>query len=855
MFTMKRNLIFTLLLVCFTFLSGHASLYINEVNSDGKWIELYNDGNEGIDVGGYTVTRNNNDGATGDAIIPAGAVIASKGFLVIFQGTASGGTAPSPVAGAIDCMPFGISAAKFMSAVLKDDQGSVVDNTFDIGNPQTVIVSGIRSWGRATDGGAVIVALDPTPGKSNVPPTPSTLKIYINEVNSDGKWIELYNDENEGIDVGKYTVTRNNNDGATGVATIPAGATIASKGFLVIFQGPASGGTASSPVEGAIDCMPYGISATKFMNAILKDNQGSVVDNTFDIGNPQTVTVSGLESWARETDGGAVIVALDPTPGISNVPFSDSKVYVNEVNSDGKWIELYNSGNTEVNVGGYTVTRYNNDGAIGDAIIPAGTTIASKGFLVIFQGPASGGTASSPVEGAIDCMPYGISAAKFMSAILKSNIGEVIDGTFDIGNPQEVIVSGMLSWARKTDGAIEIVPLEPTPGKSNTSTPPGPSDLKIYINEVNSTGKWIELYNDEDQDINVGWFTVTRNNNDGATSKATIPAGTTIASKGFLVIYQGVNSGGTATSPVEGAIDCMPYGISSDKFENAILKDNNGSIVDNTFDLGYPQSVTVSGGKSWGRQTDGGAVIAALDPTPGISNTSSIGPCFSDLKIYINEVNSDGKWIEFYNDEDQAEDIGLFTVTRNNNDGATSMVAIPEGTVIASKGFLVIYQGVNSGGTAPSPVEGAIDCLTYGISATKFMNAILKDVQGCIVDNTFDIGNPQEVIVSGTLSWARETDGATNIVALTPTPGARNDQPYSIKESKTNNISVFVYAEILNLPEKTSNIQLYGISGNLVLSRNTTTTTSIDLTNLPKGFYIVKLMVSGESYTQKIILN
>ena len=674
----------------------------------------------------------------------------------------------------------------------------------------------------------------------------SYANLYINEVNPTGKWIEIYNDGENTVDVGGYLVTRNNNDGATNTAVMPVGTIIASKSFLVLYRGS----DAPSPIEDAIDCLPFGISSDKFMNAILFDDYGNIID-IFDIGDPQAVTVSVDKSWARENDGAGIIVALNPTPGKSNTSlptYSTLNIFINEVNSNGKWIEIYNDEEDAIDIGRFTITRYNNDGAVGIAGIPAGNIIASKGFLVIYEGSASGGSSPSPVEGAIDCMPYGISSEKFMCAILKDKQNNIVDNTFDIGDPQTVAVSGGKSWAREADGDNNIVALEPTPGKSNTTIIPR-SEFKIYVNEVNSTGKWIEFYNDEEDVVDMGGYTVTRSNYDG-TSSVTLPAGITIEPKGFLVIYQGVVSGGSSLSPVEGAIDCLTYGISSDRFMSAVLKDNNGLIVDDSFDINYPQTVTVSGGKSWARESDGAAVIVALEPTPGKSNTTIIPP--SELNIYVNEVNSTGKWIEFYNDEELAINISGFTITRNNYDG-TSTATIPAGTIIASKGFLVIYQGAESGGSASSPVEGAIDCLTYGISSDRFMNAILKDNNGLIVDDSFDIGYPQTITVNGGKSWARETDGAANIVALEPTPGFPNDGSSNLDKIESTNNIAFVYKGLLNLPEKTSSVKLYNISGNLILNQIVNIST-IDLTNFPKGFYIVNFTISGKLYSQKIVL-
>ena len=672
-------------------------------------------------------------------------------------------------------------------------------------------------------------------------------KLFVNEVNPIGKWIEIYNDGNSQVNVGGYFVSRNNNDGATSAAVIPFGTIIAANGYLVLYQR----GEAPAPTPDAIDCLPYGISADKLMNVILKDNTGVVIDN-FNIGDPQTVTVSGGRSWARETDGSAKIVESDPTPGKSNttiMPPSEFKVFVNEVNSTGKWIEFYNDENVTVDLSGFNVIRTNNDGT-NNFYLPAKTTIAAKGFLVIFQGPKSGGTSPSPVNGALDCMPFGISTDRFLSVVLVDTKGLYTDKTFNIGDPQTVTVTGGKSWARETDGAKNIVALDPTPGNPN-SNELTPSEYKIFVNEVNSTGKWIEFFNGSDKEVNMGEFTITRSNYDG-TSVASIPSSAKIAPKGFLVIYEGTASGGTSPSPVEGAIDCMTFGISTDRFMNVVLRDNKGLIADNTFDIGYPQTVTVSSGKSWARETDGAKKILALEPTPGKSNSTQLP--HSDLKIFINEVNSTGKWIEIYNSEDKVVNVGGFTVIRNNNDGGMSVAPIPAGKTIAPKGFLVLYQGTASGGTSPSPVDGAIDCLTYGISSDRFMSAVLKDNNGLLVDESFDIDNPQKVQVTGSESWARKTDGSSEIVAQKATPGLPNNTYTNLNpvEIERENIFASIHGGVLWLPEKTTSVKMYGISGNLVLDKEITDT-SIDLSGLQKGFYVVRMVVSGKVYGRKVV--
>jgi len=531
-----------------------------------------------------------------------------------------------------------------------------------------------------------------------------------------------------------------------------------------------------------------------------------------------------------------------------------AQLYINEVNPNGKWIEIYNSGPSAVDISGYMVARWN----IGDpnsatSMIPSGVVVGSGKFVVLYRGPKNKGTDICPVDGAIDCLSFGISATKCMRIRLyevDEDFEFISLNTFNIGVP----VVRDQSWARATDGSSSIVALEPTPGWSN-SVPPADSDLKdiIYINEINATGKWIELYNAGVNTVNLGGCVITRNNNDDAVSSLVIPAGTMIAGKSHLVLYRG----STAPPPVMGAIDCLNFGISAKKFDSVLLRDANRKVIDNTFFIGEVQTVEVARGQSWARVTDGAGTIVALDPTPGRPNDSQ--PLISNLKVYVNEVNPSGNWIELYNAEDTSINVSGYTIIRIN-DTAAGIAAIPAGTSIPAKGFLVLCQEVTSSETSSSSssstrssssIPGAIPCLSFGISSDKFESAMLKDPQDYIVD-IFEVdAEDPNMKVSGGLSWSRIPDGATTIGVQSPSGGESNGATTAIVPKAEHSL-IYVYAGILNLPENVSDIQLYGVSGNLVLSRNVTET-SVDLTHLPKGFYLLRYTISGVSFIQKIV--
>jgi hypothetical protein len=88
---------------------------------------------------------------------------------------------------------------------------------------------------------------------------------------------------------------------------------------------------------------------------------------------------------------------------------------------------------------------------------------------------------------------------------------------------------------------------------------------------------------------------------------------------------------------------------------------------------------------------------------------------------------------------------------------------------------------------------------------------------------------------------------------MEPTPGVMNDFYSGTEMVKGEDVVAFVYARTLYMSENVSHVQLYSASGCLVISRDTVGS-AIDMSILPKGVYFIRLTVSGQRYTKKIIL-
>jgi len=146
---------------------------------------------------------------------------------------------------------------------------------------------------------------------------------------------------------------------------------------------------------------------------------------------------------------------------------ADAPVFINEFVASNKtglqdesgafpdWIELYNDGDAEVDLGGWWITD-----DLGERLkwqIPAGIKIPAKGYLVFF---ADGDTAEGDLH-----LPFSL-----------SQLGEDIAlfGPSSINNPEIDSIAGYgpqasdQSWARLPDGSSEWGPdPSPTPGAAN----------------------------------------------------------------------------------------------------------------------------------------------------------------------------------------------------------------------------------------------------------------------------------------------------------------------------------------------------------------------------------------------------
>ena len=388
--------------------SGSRKIVINEINTDAKYIELYNTSYYSVDVSGWTFHKNNEgaiadkDGFAGYAF-PKGTVIPARGYALLnCKGTNNEHTGVS-----LGTTATGISGKKSLLLVLVDDEGNRIDyfvNTA-VENP-----AAIDKWdgevehtfdvaSRVPDGGEWCVVEVATPAMANnsdivaefentkvdfdkepeedkgeeggeeggsegenpeggegeggddnteggddntegdddnngeeggdeeIDDSLLVGRVVINEVNTSAKYIELFNASTEDVNLGGWTIHKNNEGAISdkdgfGTFSVASGTILPAKGYALLNCKGAN--NAHNGV--ALGTSNSGVSGKKSLLLELIDADGNRVDYFVNSGNP---TPAAVDAWdgaveytfdvaARMPNGGDWWVVDTATPAMRN---------------------------------------------------------------------------------------------------------------------------------------------------------------------------------------------------------------------------------------------------------------------------------------------------------------------------------------------------------------------------------------------------------------------------------------------------------------------------------------------------------------------------------------------------------
>jgi hypothetical protein len=256
----KRFLVMVISLITLIAIDlGTAQTVMNEIYSRGTvgdpdWIELYNNSESAIDIGGYKIYDiAGKTGTKPKKQLPDGTVIPANGFYVVLTED-----------GTVNTSNFGLSSAGEW-VWFENPAGQVVDSVAFTAMTET------QSYGRLPDGSANWRLLDfRSKGAANSDRQP--ISVALNEIYSRGTgaapdWIEIYNKLSAITDISGFKIY--DSGGKTGTKpkkVLPAGSVIPANSFLVI------------QTEGSGDASDFGLSSSG--EAIwFEDAAGTVIDS------------------------------------------------------------------------------------------------------------------------------------------------------------------------------------------------------------------------------------------------------------------------------------------------------------------------------------------------------------------------------------------------------------------------------------------------------------------------------------------------------------------------------------------------------------------------------------------------
>ena len=421
------------------------------------------------------------------------------------------------------------------------------------------------------------------------------------------------------------------------------------------------------------------------------------------------------------------------------------------------YIELHNGSTEKADISGYGLSDSLLEGA--KYVFPAGTVLEPGAYVVVW----CGGEAEDGMHA-----PFKLSAGE--EAVLFDASGRPLDTAV-----LNSVDSGMVL---RREGEV-WTQAKPCPGYPKTeegmaeyeASLKETEDMGLYINEFmasnatticdsfGSYSDWIELYNSTDTDMDISGFGIS--DNLSQPMKYRFPDGTTIAAKGYLVVFCSGNEG------MQNGELHAPFGLRS-YGEDVVIANRAGRIIDSYSFKNQETDVSVA------RIPDGaGEFQSNSQPSPGYPNTGAGYSAFDAANrlplggVYISEFGGStgsvaSDWVELHNSTGSAVSLAGYGISNNPKNPAKWV--FPDISIEPGE-YLLLYAT----GSADKAQKKNLK-LNFCISSTGEA-LFFFDPNGKLIDK-LSAGRMR----SGQ-SYGR--DGSDNrYYYADPTPGAQNGKGY-----------------------------------------------------------------------------
>lgn len=327
------------------------------------------------------------------------------------------------------------------------------------------------------------------------------------------------------------------------------------------------------------------------------------------------------------------VTAVSPTMEyeVGAVAIDYSKLRLNELNGNDKFIEIYNAGAEAINLNGVYIEKDDAQNWIGDNTVK----IDAGAYLVLYSEDV---VANHPDVPESLIFHSGLSAKKNVRIQLFTPAGVSIDDfnltNIDANDP--AYIPAPASYSRNADGKWYYA--DATPGAVNvdgtvallgleggdTPEPPTPEEpdyTNLVLNELNGDTKFIEFYNKGNLDLSMEGMYITKDGNE-EDIKWTGDATHVVPAHGYLVLYS-IDT--QIDHPELGDNMFFNSGLSAKKTVRIALYMADGTERD-VFTRGttgeWGQTISNVAPQSYARTPDGGDWKLA-EATPGAANPAT----------------------------------------------------------------------------------------------------------------------------------------------------------------------------------------------------------------------------------------
>ncbi|MBT4399492.1 MAG: T9SS type A sorting domain-containing protein [Bacteroidetes bacterium] len=557
---------------------------------------------------------------------------------------------------------------------------------------------------------------------------------------------------------------------------------------------------------------------------------------------------------------------------------SFSSLIINEIHYSPKdaqsseFIELYNPNSFQVELAGYKITGdVNYD-------FPQSQVLMPYQYLVICE--------SKEIYAA-----RGIQCFEWDNGSLPSSSGIVRLLSADDSEIDFVIYNNSEDWTEWPNGKGPSLELKDpfmdnsfvqnwrtsyfiggTPGEPNETAPLEELFLNefvarsyaFYPDENGNVSDWIELYNGSSHMLNLKDVSITRDL--GTPDMHILSAADDdllfIEPNGFMVLRADDDS-----DAGEYHLSFMLSG-SSGEIGLYLMQNGTYSLID---EISYTEQQT---DVSYGRASDGYPVWQSFaSPTPGASNSdnsSAISGLYinefmaRNTSVHLNNVNQYDDWIEIYNSNDEAVDIGGLFITDRSSDLEFWQIPVssPEITTLSAKGYLMLYPS----GDPDLGVQHTNFQLAGGGEYIALSQRYLGQLS--VVD---DIMYPAQ---TNNISYGRTTDAGLPWVFFNePTPLRSNQASSGLEKSEIlnnqvriypNPVSQDLYIQVILENASVFNMQIMNAMGETVLvlddgSQNYPNGNFEFVVNLKSegfktGIYLIRILINNQVLTKRFIM-